>query len=121
LVLSSIGTGQFTHHANHRKAGRIRRKLLNNGSFDPVSAVVQQTTGSQNAVNSRILVTGIGENLAGIQRSHGALGFRRPAEIPSFFIRYFEHFRKRQSLGDSRRSPARVAHFSSSSAAPSFA
>jgi hypothetical protein len=61
--------------------------LLNNRSFDPVSTVVQHTSGSQNAVNSRILVTGIGENLAGLQRSDGASGFRRPAEIPSFFIR----------------------------------
>ena len=87
LVLSSIGTGQFTHHANHRMAGRIRRKLLTKNYFNVISTVVPHATGSQNAVSSRILVTGIGENLAGIQRSDGALGFRRPAEIPSFFIR----------------------------------
>ena len=60
---------------------------LESGSFEAIFALGAYAEVSQNVVDSRILVTNSGENLAELQRSDGAWGFPRPPEIPSFFIR----------------------------------
>jgi len=84
---SWFGLSKSTKHANRRMNRTEVCKQLKCSYLKAIILFVNHIRNSRNVVNSRILVTGIGENLAGLQRSDGALGFPRPAEIPSFFIR----------------------------------